>query len=114
MSDKTCGECKYFVSTGMPCRKIQHKQIRWTDKACDDFGVFTVGDRIQQMNMQELAELFALSFMCDGCPINGVECVGDGNTKRTFAHCYDKLFSWLNSPKDDDFMEEIKDKNEYS
>ncbi|MBO5681800.1 MAG: hypothetical protein J6T08_08830 [Lentisphaeria bacterium] len=65
----------------------------------------TNGDLIRQMSNEELAEFFALSFMCDTCPLKDVECIGDGETERTYAHCYDKLFSYLNAPAESEAKE---------
>lgn len=52
------------------------------------------------MSNEELAEFFSLAFMCDGCQLKDVECIGDGETARTYAHCYDKLISYLNATAD--------------
>ena len=93
MKNKTCGECKHFTT----CSWVTPDIIA---DNCEDFEqkFITNGDKIRQMSNEELAEFFALSFMCDTCPLKDVECIGDGETERTYAHCYDKLFSYLNSP----------------
>lgn len=93
MKNKTCGECKKHNTD---CIIVHFAP------ACDFFEpkVITNGDRIRSMSNEELAEFFALAFMCDGCPLKDVECIGDGETARTYAHCYDKLISYINAPAD--------------
>ena len=75
-------------------------------RSCSRFEPPTNGDRIRQMSNEELAELFALNCMCDTCPLKDVECVGDGETERTYAHCYDKFNSYLNAPAESEGEDE--------
>lgn len=105
MKNKTCGECQWYDYHHLLC--VVGGDVAPTDCACDSFIPIklTNGDKIRQMSDEELAEFFALSFMCDTCPLKDVECIGYGETERTYAHCYDKLFSYLNAPAESEVEE---------
>jgi hypothetical protein len=93
---ETCGECRNFKNG----KCYAHHVPVPADHSC--FWYFsrkqTNGDKIRKMSNEELAELFALCCMCDTCPLKDVECVGDGETARTYAHCHDKFNAYLNAP----------------
>lgn len=108
MKNKTCKDCKYFEvdTVSAVCEKK-----RWIcdddAPACNRFEKkITNGDKIRQMSNEELAEIFALSFMCDTCPLKDVECIGDGETERTYAHCYEKQLAYLNAPAEREVEDE--------
>jgi hypothetical protein len=77
--------------------------------ACKDFEpkIVTVGDTMRAKSNEDLADMFAAHFTCYDCPLRGTACIGDGETERTFNHCYDMLLAWLNSPAEN---EEDEDK----
>ena len=112
MANKTCGECMYrYTEIVGKCRIWKHIEISPDRRFCGEFEPSfeskpTNGDKIRQMSNDELAELFALSCMCDGCPLKYVECIGDGETARTYAHCYDKFISYLNAPAESEGKED--------
>lgn len=98
MSNKTCGECKYLDGERY-CQFLDFEPKPEMGGCANFEPKPTNGDRIRQMSNEELAEFFSLAFMCDGCPLKDVECIGDGETARTYAHCYDKLIAYLNAPE---------------
>jgi hypothetical protein len=101
MNTKTCGTCTHYKD-GFCTYGDDPFEVKKDDVFCDDRFFepkkLTNGDVIRQMSNEELAELFALSFMCDTCLLKDVECVGDGATERTYAYCHDKQLAWLNTP----------------
>ena len=99
MNNKTCGECRFHD------KDDQCSFFGFTRPAslgvCRNFQQLpSNGDKIRQMSNEELGELFALSFMCDTCPLKDVECVGG-----TYANCYDKQLAWLNAPAESEAEE---------
>lgn len=105
MENKTCRDCKSFPGMGYYCPIIGRFCHPNNEKPCEFFErpmgrVATNGDRIRQMSNEELAELFALGFFCEGCPLKDVECVWNCVAERTYAHCYDKFNAYLNAPAD--------------
>lgn len=109
MENKTCGECNRFEVDEIAATCEKHCIICDDDApACEYFEpkITTNGDVIRQMSNEELAEMFSLNCMCDTCPLKDVECVGDGETERTYAHCYDKFNSYLNAPAESEVEDE--------
>lgn len=99
MKNKTCCECRYYKPYNDAICPYTHRMVMPPmTRMCSRFEPPTNGDVIRQMSNEELAELFALYCMCDTCPLKYVECVGDGETERTYAHCYDKFNAYLNAP----------------
>ena len=108
MESKSCGACKWFGKNEVDdgCQAIGVKSHFSAD--CKNFErlyVPTNGDKLRSMSNEEMAELFALSAICATCPMKDVECIGDGKTERTYAHCYDKFLSFFNAPAES----EVKD-----
>ena len=91
MSNKTCGECKHYVSELKRCNmKKIICNIQPTDTGCSCFERKpkpTNGDVIRKMSNEKLAELFDNS--CKVCAKDIVECDTD---------CVAGILAWLNAP----------------
>jgi hypothetical protein len=57
MSNKMCGECKYFDAVGQCDKVIEYNLVHPGDEACEFFEPATTnGDKIRQMRNAELAD----------------------------------------------------------
>lgn len=97
MKSKTCGECREYVSATSSCRYLETRATSGDD-ACEFFAVLTNGDRIRQMNDDELAEFIHEvnheKFICDYCIDCGKFCLfHHGNDA-----CTKGMIAWLNAP----------------
>lgn len=75
MKNKTCGDCELLYREEDVCRNTGEDVNRYT-LACMHFEprATTNGDRLRQMNNEELAREFAaltsFGVTCDDCPVN--------------------------------------------
>jgi hypothetical protein len=95
--NRTCGECKYFVTSDYLDVCVVECETRRADSVCnhrDEFKpkVITNGDRIRQMSNKELRN-FLISYRNDDCEKYCVRpCMFCDD------RCDDATLAWLNSP----------------
>ena len=92
MTNKTCGECKWFSEKGNCCNLHNNRYLWGNDKACKDFDPIpkpTNGDRIIAGGMSALVE-YRQKFI-------GHVCADRFSKKCNGATCSDGLLEWLNS-----------------
>lgn len=97
MSNKTCGECRYYEHPAGQCAKvIEYNNCHITDKACEYFERKpTNGDRVRQMSNRDLAELLD-EVNCFYCPYENKK---NGMCNRPDEKtCIDGIEEWLNAP----------------
>ena len=95
MENKTCGECRFFVTNpghGGCCTFICDAMCD-DDRACDSFANPTNGDRIRHMSNEELAEFISVHTICSNCPARTDECLHNASKV-----CKKKWLKWLNAP----------------
>jgi hypothetical protein len=100
MSNKTCGECKYFVTSNYLDVCVVECETRRADSVCKHCDVFkprvvTNGDVIRQMSNAELADRLGIHAMCDFCPAERADC---GRGKKEIKYCREAWLAWLNAP----------------
>ena len=89
---KTCEECKFYIAMS---RCTLYRQFVDDDDCCDNYTPkplpLTNGDKIRQMNNEELARKFG--YPCP--PIPKKHCKGINNEE-----CTECWLNWLNAPAD--------------
>lgn len=94
MSNKTCGECKYYCNDAAFC---SHRGVGWkkkTDMICKEFEPIpklTNGDVIRQGGNIELFIYWQKS-KCSVCAFDGKD------TCSQISSCLDGMMEWLNAP----------------
>jgi hypothetical protein len=109
MSDKTCGECKYFVTSNYLDVCVVECETRRADSVCNLCGEFkpkviTNGDVIRQMSNEELVMILT-GEGCKYCIYRGVNFKGFTVTcrypdKTRIPDCSAGILAWFNAPAD--------------
>ena len=102
MNNKTCGECKYFVTSNYLDVCVVECETRRADSACnlcDEFApkVITNGDRIIAGGNRAIAE-FQQQNTCDNCVYNNHSGFHNYCDKPVDKTCADGIEAWLNAP----------------
>ena len=98
MTNKTCGECRYYEHPSGQCMKvIEYNNCHITDKACEYFEpkVITNGDVIRQGGDDALID-FADGIrrrMCHYCAFSK-----DKSCVDKTGDCWEGVRAWLNAP----------------
>jgi hypothetical protein len=95
--NRTCGECKYFVTSDYLDVCVVECETRRADSVCnhrDEFKpkVITNGDRIRQMSNERLAGFISSRVECLGGALGLADCPGD---QMNCVKCWE---IWLNAP----------------
>jgi hypothetical protein len=73
MSNKTCGECRYFLFPNhWACQEKRSRKIFYDSEICNKFALPTVGDKIRQSSDDDIAEM--LVYPVKPININGHIC----------------------------------------
>lgn len=102
MSNKTCGECRYYEHPAGQCSKvIEYNNCHITDKSCEYFEpkVITNGDVIRQGGDDALID-FADGIrrrMCHYCVYSK-----DKSCVDKTGDCWEGVRAWLNAPAGND------------
>ena len=102
MGNRTCGECKYFVTSDYLDVCVVECETRRADSSCDlcdEFKpkVVTNGDRIRQMSNDELIR-FLVELDANACQFcNHEKCSGE---------CESGIKMWLDAPAESEGEDE--------
>ena len=99
MENKTCGECKYFVTSEYldVCVVDGETRLATTTVPCDAFKpkVVTNGDKIRQMRNEDLADLL------------GCSCCSERNSDWcSHISCKQGKLAWLDAPAESEGEDE--------
>lgn len=97
MSNKTCGECKYYITEMFHCQK--HDVMAEAFHTCEDFEpkVITNGDKLAgDRNYMAAVIIAASGKICHFCAYY----VNKKCTAPEDKNCFHGVVNWLNAPAD--------------
>jgi hypothetical protein len=102
MTNKTCGECRYFNDDFTLCLHWRYEDITNVSGVCNYFAPLTNGDKIRQMSDEELKDVI-FGNRCYYCAFKTEDdCCSRPNSKD----CPDGIEAWLNAPAESEGEDE--------